>query len=529
MKRGRKTARAAGPRSRLTAAGIVVLALAAAWLPSIPGTAGGTTRVWRGYETLLLGAGAVHGGRLPRLVRAMGPGTVSELTATVSYWDFTGIGRTTVAGLDDRIDPSDPRHDRVMDDLRGYFRAPAGGSTAWTVVYVPARRAPLLDYLRAAAILGPGAGTWRLLEFDPVAAIAALAGILAFALFLAGASARGGRLTRAAAAAAAAALWIPFVLGGGLARLALSLLMLFTWYRAADIVIALHGWDKRVIRDVRGPLVAFAASAGAGLVLLVPAGGFAAGSLAAFAGPAAASILLLAAMGVYWGRARRPRAPRRTGFTPVPIVKPSASAAPGPAGVLLALAVLTVAAVIPLARTVQVPTPIALVGVRDFSWQALGTLARSGRSPRLPDLADLVAHEAFQETIAFGRPWGLPRADEHVNVRGFLVDPASGAIAAVERRVKVFDGAWLASCVRGAQPGSVESLLVAQGRAEAVSLRGSARPLARELPTAVLVIALFFAGLARAPEAARSGLRRVALMKDLLLRLNGAARRNQIP
>ena len=528
MKGRGKTARASGPRPRLVAAGILALACAAAWLPSFPGTTGRATRVWRGYETLLLGPDAARAGRLAWLVREMGPGVVSELTSPVSFWDFTGVDHVPVAGLDARIDPSDPRHDRVMDDLAGYFRAPAGRGAPWTVVYLPARRAPVFDYVRVAGILGAGAGAWRLLEFDPVEAIAALAGLAAFAMFLAGASPRGGRLTRAAAGASAAALWIPFVLGGGLARLALSLLMLFTWFRAADVVIALHGWDARVARDARGPLAAFAASTGAGLVLLVPAGGFAAGALSAFAGPAAASVLLLVALGLYWGRARRPRAPRRTRFTPVPIVKPAASAGPGPVGALLALAALTVAAVIPLARTVPVPTPIALLGVRDYSWQALATLDRSARSPRLPDLGDLVTHEAFQETIAFGRPWGLPRPGEHVAVRGFLVDPSDGTVVAVERRVKVFDDAWLASCLQGAPRGSIEALLVAQGRAVAVGLRGSARPLARELPVAVIVIALFLVSMARTPQAARAGLRPVLLMKGMLLRLNGAARRNQI-
>jgi len=528
--RGRaKTARASGPRPRLIAAGILALACAAAWLPSFPGTSGRTTGVWRGYETLLLGADIARSGRLARLVRDMGPGVVSELTAQVSFWDFTGVDHAPIAGLDGRIDPSDPRHDRVMDDLAGYFRASAGPGAPWTVVFVPARRAPVLDYIRVARILGPRSGAWRLLEFDPVEAVVALAGLAAFALFLAGSSPSGRRLTRVAASVSAAALWIPFVLGGGLARLALSLLMLFTWFRAADVVIALHGWDQRVARDARRALVAFAACAGAGLVLLVPAGGFAAGALAAFAGAAAGSVLLLAALGLYWGRARRPRAPRRTGFTPVPIVKPAAPAGPGPAGVLLALAALIVAAVVPLARTVPVPTPIALPGVRDFSWQALATLDRSGRSPRLPDLGDLVAHEAFQETIAFGRPWGPPRAGEHVNVRGFIVDPADGTVVAVQRRVKVFDDAWLASCLRGAPGGSIEALLVAQGRAVAVGLRGSAHPLARELPVAVLVIAWLLASLARTPQAARAGRRPVPLMKGLLLRLNGAARRNQTP
>jgi len=168
-------------------------------------------------------------------------------------------------------------------------------------------------------------------------------------------------------------------------------------------------------------------------------------------------------------------------------------------------------------------------GARDFSWQSLERLARFDGASRLPDMSDLLTHEAFQETIAFGRPWGLPRPEERVYVREFLASPATATIVAVQRRVKAFDSAWLAACLRRCAPGSVEALLLAQGRAAAVGLRGTARPLARELPPAVLVIAVFFAGLARAPEAPRVRRVRVPLMKGLLLRLNGAARRGQIP
>jgi hypothetical protein len=529
MKPRTKAGRAAAVHSRRRAAAILAAALAAAWLSSFPGSAGRTTRVWRGYETLLLGPKAVRSGGLARVARGMGAGAVSETTATVTFWNFTGVDSATVAEIDDRIDPRDPRHDRVMDELLGFFRAPADRGGEWTVVYIPSRRAPVFDYLRVAALLGPRAGPWRLVEFDPAEVLAALAGLLGFAFLLTGTAGRRDGLTRLSVMAVGAALWIPFVLGGGIARLALSLLMLYTWYRAADVLILLRGWDERLLREARGPLTVFLAAAGAGLVLLVPAGGFSAGALVGFAGPVCGSLLLLAALALYWGKARRPRRSSKKKFDPVPIVTPAAPAGPGQGAVLLALVALTVVALIPLVRTVPVPTPVVVLGVPDFSWRSLQTLARSGRAPRLPDVSDLVAHQAFQETIAFGRPWGLPRPDERVYVREFLIDPASGRFVAVDRRVKVFDSAWLAACLRRAAPGSIEELLAAQERAVAVGLRGSARPLARELPSAILVVALFFAWLARAPEARRKGWIRAPLMKSVILRLNAAARRNQIP
>jgi len=532
MKRRRKPAPAASlsrdALSRAKAAGILVLALAAGWASSFPGSGYRPTRVWRGYETLLVRPGPARDEGLARVLEDLGPGVVSELDAPVSFWNFTGVESAPLGAIDDRIDPRDPRHDQVMDELVGYFRAPAGHGSSWTVLFLPARHAPLVDYLRVAAVLGfPRAGSWRLVEFDPLEAVVGLTGLLVFA-FLFAREGRSGGARRFAVVGAGAALWIPFVLGGGIARLALALVMLCTWYRAADVFIVLRGWDERLLREARNPLILFLAAAGAGLLLLVPASGFSAGALVAFAGPVAASVLLMAALALYWGRAKRPRRSTRKKFEPVPIVKPGAPGGPSQAGVLAALAALAALAVIPLVRAVPVPTPVAVLGVRDFSWESLASLGRSNRASRLPDMSDLVTHEAFQETIAFGRPWGFPRPDERVYVREFLISPAGG-ITAAQRRVKVFDSAWLAACLRRAAPGSIERLLVSQGRAVAVALRGSARSLARELAAAVLVVAVFFAWLARAPEARRGSRTRAPLMKSVLLRLNGAARRNQIP
>ena len=83
---------------------------------------------------------------------------------------------------------------------------------------------------------------------------------------------------------------------------------------------------------------------------------------------------------------------------------------------------------------------------------------------RLPDLSDLATHAAFQETMAFGRPWRLPAPDERVYVREFSTSPSTGAIDAHLRSVKVFDETWRKGLERRAASGSLEALLFAQGR-----------------------------------------------------------------
>ncbi len=514
--------------TRLSAVSIMVLAVAAAWLASFPGSPDRPTRVWRGYETLLVSAREARGGGLARVVRALGPGVVSDLTAPVKFWDFTDLASVPLSRLDERIDPRDPRHDRVMGELGGYFRSASAGSSSWDVVFIPARHPAPIDYLRAAAVLGLGGRGWRILEFDPLQALVSLAAVAGLAVLLAGPWRREGR-ARLAVSLAGAFLWVPYLLGGGLARLALALLLLSSWFRAAEVLVVLHGWDEQLLREVRSPLAVFLAQAGAGLVVLLPAGGFSAGELIALCGPVAGSCLLVVALALHWGRATRTR--RRRKFEPVPIVRPGALAAPpGQAGFLLSLGALLLCAAIPLARSQPVATPVGVIGVRDFSWESIRLLGRTAVSARLPDASDLVTHEAWQETLAFGRPWGMPRRDERVYVRDFLISPGDGAIVAAPRRVKVFDSTWLAAVFADPPAGSLERLLVAQRRPMAVGFRSSARELFREAPVALLVMFVMSALLVRERAPGRRRQRILALlMKSVVVRFNGAARRNQIP
>jgi hypothetical protein len=161
-------------------------------------------------------------------------------------------------------------------------------------------------------------------------------------------------------------------------------------------------------------------------------------------------------------------------------------------------------------------------GVRDYSWESLARLSEQKKAAQLPDISDLVTHEAFQQTIAFGRPWKLPGRDEKVYVREFSTNARAGSIVEGFRRIKVFDSAWLDSVTRRAAPGSVESMLMSQGGPVAVAFRGQMSRLLRDLPLTVLVLFVFSAWFVRDRRSA-------PLMKHALLRLNGPARRNQVP
>ena len=499
------------------AAVVLAVALAAVCLAGLTGIAGRPTRIWRDWYTLLVRSDRVPAAALDKVARALGPGVITGRTATVSFWSFTGVQSVPVDQADARIDPSDPRHDKVIEGLPAYFQRP--GPDGWSIAYIPARRAAAVDYVLVAKVLGLR-GSWRLVEFDPGEFLLSAAFLFALAVLIARPGGKRGR-ERLLLAGAGALLWIPFLLPGGTARLALSLLLLAAWFPGVQVLVDLHGWDARLLRETRRPLLMLFAAAGAGLVLLIPASGFSAAAIVSYAGSIAGSALLVVALALLWGKARRPRA-RRKKFDPVPIVKPAAAPAAGPAGFVLALAAVVVSIAISILRSSPLPTPLPVPGVRDFSWESLARLSREDSARRLPDVSDLAAHEAFQETIAFGRPWGLPRRDERVYVRDFTTNPRTGAIVAGMKRVKVFDAEWLAAVFRGPPPGSIESLLVDQRRPMAVAIRGQSRGLLRELPVALLALFIFsawFAGEQRAPP----------LMRSVLLRFNGAARRNQVP
>ena len=139
----------------------------------------------------------------------------------------------------------------------------------------------------------------------------------------------------------------------------------------------------------------------------------------------------------------------------------------------------------------------------------------------LPDVADLVTHDAYQETIAFGRPWRLPVADERVTVREFLTSRSSGAIVERRRTVKVFDAAWLESVRSRALPGSVEAMLFAQRRPVVAAFRGPGARLLPALPAVIAALGLLLSTL-------RGGLGGRPLIRAIYLRFNTTARRNQV-
>jgi hypothetical protein len=489
------------------------------WFPSSSGIIPKSTALWRGYQTLLVRADYMRGKDMSALVARLGPGVVSEATARIDFWDFTGLATATFAELNGRLDPQDPRRDRYIDGAAGYFHT-YGGGVEWHLIYIPADKTSFRLWLHIARVLKlPLRGEWRLIDFDPLSKLLSLLAVFGLAVSFALAQEEGRRWALAYSVAGAL-LWTPFLFSGGFAQLAITVILLLTWFPLMRVYVLLREWGHRAFDRLRRPLLFYACAFFAGLLLTLCTGPVTLSSLVSFISPVLASLLFLPLVPTIL-RVAGTRLRRRTIFQPVPIVRSKGDTRRAGSIALLFVAVaLVIISLFSFAGGPPLPTPVSVAGARDFSWNAIEKLRRVSRAAQLPDFLGLVTHAAFQETIAFGRPWMPPERDERVYVREFVVNPASGATVARQKTVKVFDATWLESVRRRSTPGSLEAMFTAQGRPVVVTLRGPGRVSILNLPAALLVLCVFLAWL-------RRDLGRGPLIHGDLLRLNSAARRNQ--
>ncbi len=510
-------ARSEVPRAAILLPLILLLAAALLLLPSAGRISPKPTSIWRGFQTLLVRGSAAKAESMSALAVRLGPGVVSEVTAPFEFWDFTGLSTATYRDLNLRLDPQDPRRDRFIDGAVGYFLA-ADRQGEWHILYIPAVQTSFRLWIRISGALGlPFRGEWRLVEFDPLGKLLSLGALFGLAVLLALAQ-EERRRAALAFALAGALLWTPFLLSGGLARFALTLILLPAWFPLTGADISLAG-DAREFARLKRPLLIYGSAAVLSCGLLLVTSGVSGSNLAGFLSPFAVSILMLLLPAVMRGKGRRYSG--RMIFEPVPIVRPRSDALRSrPLALMCAAASLVLIGLLFFVRGPALPTPLPVARATDFSWGALDRMKRASPAPVLPDFLGLVTHAAFQETIAFGRPWRPPEMDERVYIREFTLNPLTGATMARQRIVKVFDATWLASVQRRSTPGSLGALFYAQGRPTITALRGPESASLRELPAAFVVLMAFLAWL-------RRDLIRGPLIRANLLRLNSSARRNQ--
>jgi hypothetical protein len=447
-------------------------------------------RTWKKHYTLYLQRSA-HTEELVQRISAGGrfQGVVSGYTAEVSFNTFAGFASVPVYRLSDRLDSLDPRFDPYMQRVKMLFSIESEGS--WEVVYLRSRLNAVSTYLYLRGLCREHTLRWRLLEFDPLGSLIRL---LLFGLYLSAAL----RLSASASVRYAVLLgslpWLFLVGISGYSALLAFYLMVPAWLHLFEL---LHSrWYDRSYYgrfDARlflaRPVLTLTAAVMLGILVSCP-GPFA-GVLVAMLGTVPATALLFCLF--FLTDSRRAHTPYRA----LPILKRFRPRrrrifpAIFPYFLLIVIAVGSYPA-LRLAAGLGGPLPQSLrmhsIGGKEegLTWHSLSALYAAAGSGAIPNLADYVAHRAYQESVLFARPYAFPTMGERIRISEYRAD--SLRVHKSSRVVKQFKESWLPQLLEAAESGSIARLFADQGYAGIVEMGMTAAPEGRFLLLNVLVI-----------------------------------------
>jgi hypothetical protein len=130
------------------------------------------------------------------------------------------------------------------------------------------------------------------------------------------------------------------------------------------------------------------------------------------------------------------------------------------------------------------------VGTDGVSWRSLAMLVDYGGTDSIPNLADYLAHRAYQESLIFGRAYGFPTPGERIKISEYRVDSQDLRVYRTYRVVKQFKESWLYHTLDTAPPGSVARLLADQEAAGVLEMSPAVEPAGR-YGVFLMLIALF--------------------------------------
>jgi hypothetical protein len=516
MKKKRPRFQTLAVAAPLLASGLFLISCLASFLPAGRLTA----RIWKGYYTVRFEGFAPLGELLSKLEREPGIlAVVSRYSSLVSVNDFSGYEQMPVYRLADRMESGDLRLDPYLRSAGNYFRPPDGRGVS-ELAYVRTDRGPLFVALRLARLASGTALRFRILELDP------LSSLLSAAFVAVGGWLLMRRMPGPVPRFLLALGLLPWLLraSAGDARDLFAFFFLYPlWLQAGLLVMnrtaaakrgrraaarrRRRGWSSPEWARLGAP--ALLIGTGTAALLLVAPG------LRHLPGPALAAAADLCLLALFPAVAPRRRAQEEhQPFRAVPILSPALppmlparkpartswhyTPAAWALPLLLAALPLLSVPVLWLAKDrggQEVPSPQgAGPGSGGFSWAGLSRLALASSPEGLPNLADFVAHRAYQESLGFNRPYRLPKADERLYLSAYLPAHDGKSMLKSSRVVKRFSDSWLRVTLASAPPGSIQRLLLDQGRAvEVLRMRetrlfASARPLARGAAAALFLL-----------------------------------------
>jgi hypothetical protein len=106
------------------------------------------------------------------------------------------------------------------------------------------------------------------------------------------------------------------------------------------------------------------------------------------------------------------------------------------------------------------PTPVAVDGLINFTWDSLFLLSTQEGENYLPDLSAYLAHRAFQESLPYNRSWSFPFPGEQVTVSRYK--RIEGKIQKTEEVRKEFTASWYEDIIANTQ--GIMHILLSQQR-----------------------------------------------------------------
>lgn len=388
---------------------------------------------------------------------------ITPATTEVAVSRFNRLETLSLDAALETLDPLDPRRDPWIERLRDYFRV-GGRNTVYARFDAPLARTDRI--VRRA--LGSQS---RVAEWSPFRTAGALV------LFAAvGAVAAAAYRGRRALVGVIAAPFLPAVVTAGLPGAAASgaIVLLVAWSAEQIARERLSGRRSTgaAARIVRVRLVVTVAAFVLSLVYLGRIAG--AQRVLPFAVAAAgAAAGLVAVLVRSAGRSDSEHRP----FVPVSIIGGSVSEVVGRSWARLALPALALLLVVPPLLDAIVPggagaRPVAQpVRGGGLGSDALRSLWHGEERRSLPDLADYLAHRAFQEGLVYGRSHGFPETDETVEITRFREQP-DGSYSSYREAVLVYDDEWVSQALESA-PRGIARMLIDLGSAAGVVLSPS--------------------------------------------------------
>jgi len=484
-------------RRLLPAAGFLTLSL----LPFLLPPQLTLQRQWRGYYTLALKNSALSPELAAGLQRLPGvQGVVSEHTAPLCFNTFEGMECVPLSLLYGRLQPVDPRFDPFMQKVRGFFTQPRGaGFSSYVYLRSPLNPLALAWRLeRFFAARAPKGFRWRLLEFAPLAKLIASGLFVLFAAALLKLS--GGREGRLLFLLGLAPWYLQVLLGDPWKLASFFSLFPGLWLLLQAVVLRSAAHPAHPGRqEAQGLLVRRGSTflllfLFTQLVLAPGSPALLACNLSAVLASLLASLLYL--RWLLWDRRRR----LHRIFAPLPILeglKARSRLIPEPGLPFLLLAA-AAALSLPLLvlemrfRGEMVPTPRGLGGGSGLDWKAMERLALESREGSLPTLADFLTHQAYQEGLAFARPYRFPLPGERVTISAYLESDGGNGIVQSRRLVKRYQSSWLEETLARVSPDSVEGMLKSERVAALVTLRHESQGLLERAPPWRFLLAAVF-------------------------------------